>query len=474
MPAGLVEQWLTSSFCDAEIIAGGVTHRAHRCILASASAYFNALYKTELADADGPQSFDNVASDACAFALQFVYLGKCTLTKADDLVPVLEAAIRMHLEPLRDAAVHAITERLSVSSCTGAWILACKYNLAELERSAIDECGIHFETLKADAQLTALSADQIATLVAKDDLRAMDEASIFDAVQQWCAAQQPAPSDAAIARLIGLVRFRGIRDEAVARVIDHPLMQKIECARAAAMQLMVPEKAGDPRCCLDDFTCEGIYQTLWPEMWKKAMHYEARESCSSIAESYSQTVYYPRIAIGLRLLASYPLGLRGRAPGWCSTNGYSGSEFVSDMRACLGKGIEWYNIEDDDNDSEKESKARKAAVAEEEAEKFESLLETALLHDQVVSSDHEGVKRIVSLLDGDESDEASEDREGEADEEVGEEGGDGGDTGADDAEDDDAEDDDEGDDEEDWDEADDEEDASDDDEELIAELVDED
>ena len=132
-------------------------------------------------------------------------------------------------------------------------------------------------------------------------------------------------------------------------------------------------------------------------------------------------------------------------------NGYSGSEFVSDMRAWFGNAIEL-------------SKANAVTLAK-DAESFESLLEAALLHEQVVLSDTEGVERIVSELEGDESDEASEDRDGKADEEAGEEGGDGGDTDADGAEDDD-----DTDDEEDWDDADGEEDSSDDDE-LIAELV---
>lgn len=71
-------------FCDIEIIAGDSTFNAHRVVLSSASAYFEAMFRPELGLCENKQKsvvLHTIDGDILKIILNFVYTGRCEITQ---------------------------------------------------------------------------------------------------------------------------------------------------------------------------------------------------------------------------------------------------------------------------------------------------------------------------------------------------------------------------------------------------------
>ena len=225
MPS-LVQLWREGALCDASVTAseGGATETfsAHRNVLAASSEYFRALYvRSTSPDRSGPLTLDGISPAAMSQLLAFVYEGQCSLPSNALLVPVLEAACRLQLAPLRDAAVQAIVERLTPESCLGAWTLGAAHEIPALALAARKETLACFADVTSDA-LATLSHGQLSSLLS-DDALAAPEPAVFRAVEAWCGAQQP--DEAAVAALLSHVRFGLFEFEELQSVRAVPLMQ---------------------------------------------------------------------------------------------------------------------------------------------------------------------------------------------------------------------------------------------------------
>ena len=158
--------------CDVEARVGAATFAAHRLVLAGASAFFRALYAAE--GEAGPPSrltLSEMPPSAFEAVLEFVYTGACEVCRPAELVPLLEAAGRLQIGPLQDAAAVAIAARLHEGNCLGAWQLAAEHGLPTLEAAARSEALRSFGSLVSGGGVAALSLPRLASLLADDGLR---------------------------------------------------------------------------------------------------------------------------------------------------------------------------------------------------------------------------------------------------------------------------------------------------------------
>lgn len=75
-----------SRFCDVEIVAGGATYNAHRAVLSSASAYFEAMFRPELGLNEGKQKsviLHTIDGEIMNILLDFIYTGRCEITQVN-------------------------------------------------------------------------------------------------------------------------------------------------------------------------------------------------------------------------------------------------------------------------------------------------------------------------------------------------------------------------------------------------------
>ena len=236
---GVVKLWRSGTLCDAEVEVGGSTFPAHRIILAGGSPYFEARFtQPGFSDNDGPLKLSGMAANVFTGVLDFLYTGKCELGSTDLLVPTLEAATLLQVQTLIHAVSDAIATRLTPESSIGAWELADRYALPELE-SAAKQCALKcFEDVKDDA-LAAMTPSMLRELLCADELVVSSEETVFSRLSKWHAAQSPPPAEASLVGLLELVRFPLMAPVFVNQtVMTAPMMGTLATAQTLTKSLL--------------------------------------------------------------------------------------------------------------------------------------------------------------------------------------------------------------------------------------------
>lgn len=205
MQQKLVELWRQGKMCDVQLEADdGTTFGAHAIVLASGSPYFEARFTTFADDSNEPikLKMPSVLVDA---VLHYLYLGTCELQESL-IVPLLEAASLLQIEPLLEAVSSEITARLSPESCVGAYDLAERHDLSSLAASAQQYLQGCFMELKADG-LVAIPQPLLCAVLAADALKAANEEAIFDRVVQWHGGQKPQPTLESMLQVLKPIRY---------------------------------------------------------------------------------------------------------------------------------------------------------------------------------------------------------------------------------------------------------------------------
>ena len=117
----------TSILCDTTIRAEGQDFAAHKCVLSAASAFFRALFSSQMKETKNnmvelPEAKSNTVSDV----LQFIYTGKASInsSNAQDLAMISDYLI---IPSLKTRA----SDFLALES------FACQYNCQSLKQVAV-------------------------------------------------------------------------------------------------------------------------------------------------------------------------------------------------------------------------------------------------------------------------------------------------------------------------------------------------
>ena len=198
-PSGQVLLWRAGQLTDTVVTVEGCGFAANKNVLAGGSDYFRSHFLNEqmARGAVNPTLQEHVSADAFEPLLDFLYQGECTFDETK-LTEVLQAASFLTVKPLEQAAVVALTERLSPSNAFAAWSLADQLSLSELAEAAKVTALKDFEEVEGIEEATLA---QVQSLVADDRLTAKSEESVFSAVARFAVAKQPAEAD-----LFGLLR----------------------------------------------------------------------------------------------------------------------------------------------------------------------------------------------------------------------------------------------------------------------------
>ena len=198
-PSGLVKLWRSGLLTDTVVTVEGRSFVADKKVLAGSSEYFRSHFLNEqmARGAANPTLQEHVSAAAFEPLLAFLYEGECSFDETK-LTEVLQAASFLTVKPLEQAAVAALTERLSPSNALAAWSLADQLSLPELAEAAKETALKSFDEVEKIEEATLA---QVQALVADDRLTAKSEEAVFSAVARFAEAKQPAEAE-----LLGLLR----------------------------------------------------------------------------------------------------------------------------------------------------------------------------------------------------------------------------------------------------------------------------
>ena len=203
----LANMWRADELLDCQIRVQARTFRAHRLAVSACSAFLRGCFCSGLAESESASvTLEDVSSSTFEAVLTWIYDGKVTVDESA-LPQLLEAAARLQVAELEDEVERLVAERITPANAIDAWILADSLTRPALVDAAKAVVLASFSEAAAVDSFVSLPLSALETLLASDELDVQDESEVFTHLKRWIAAQHPAVTAAAQAKLLGCVRF---------------------------------------------------------------------------------------------------------------------------------------------------------------------------------------------------------------------------------------------------------------------------
>jgi len=204
----LASLWEAGDLCDIKLVVNGRTFEAHRVMLVATSGYFKGSLIGAGATMASVSTLELSELSAPTFKalLTFMYKGTCTFNESC-LTEVLEAASRLLMPALQEAAVGAMIARLNEANAIESWDLADRLMLSELSSHALECVSFHFQTIAASDAWLSAPLQLVLRLLPQDELEVKEEEAVFRAAVRWVRAQERQPNESEMRSLFAAVRF---------------------------------------------------------------------------------------------------------------------------------------------------------------------------------------------------------------------------------------------------------------------------
>lgn len=211
--AELTKMWREGSFLDCVVVVEGREFKAHRIVLAASSAFMKSAFSVGLTETTSARLvLEDLGASTFEALLTWCYDGEVAIDE-DRLHDLLRAAARLQVPPLLEACESLLVAHLAPNEALVVWELGDQHTLPRLVEAAKAAVAAAFAEVAATDAFARLPAAWLEELLQSDHIVVKSEQEVFLGLQQWHAAQDPKPSDEALGRLLGCVRW-ALLDEA--------------------------------------------------------------------------------------------------------------------------------------------------------------------------------------------------------------------------------------------------------------------
>ena len=222
---GTIAKFRSCSHCDVKLQPGdgGSPRNAHRVVLMSSSAYFEAAWSEKWNDLS-TLSLPAVSGSALDHCLEFMYTGECRV-EARLLPDVLNAAAYFQMVQLVAAVSGALQTRLDPSNCLAIWEMADRHNVPAVAAAAIKVAGQHFSDIASGPSWVAAPRAVVRALL-DDDSVAAGEVEVYEACMRWMRGRSPPLDEEATLQVLASVRFARLPLDFVTGTVEaEPLLR---------------------------------------------------------------------------------------------------------------------------------------------------------------------------------------------------------------------------------------------------------
>ncbi|XP_021936868.1 kelch-like protein 5 isoform X2 [Zootermopsis nevadensis] len=234
MEAYLVNNQLT----DVTLIAGSRHIPAHRLVLSAGSEYFAAMFTSDLREATQSEVvLQDVDGDALWMLVHYCYTGRIEL-REDTVETLLSTACLLQLTAVVDACCSFLMKQLHPSNCIGIRLFADTQGCMDLLKVAHNFTTEHFMEVIPNQEFLMLPADEVAKLLASDDLNVPSEEEIFHALMVWVKSDV-ASRKKDVSRLLSLVKLPLLMPSFIADYIEtNPLFREDRVCQDLIMEAL--------------------------------------------------------------------------------------------------------------------------------------------------------------------------------------------------------------------------------------------
>ncbi|XP_063227513.1 kelch-like protein 5 [Bacillus rossius redtenbacheri] len=239
MSLGRMEAYLTKNqLTDVTLVAGSRRIPAHRLVLSAASGYFAAMFTSDLREASQSEvMLRDVDGDALWTLVHYCYTGSIELHE-ETVETLLATACLFQLTEVVDACCAFLTKQLHPSNCIGIRSFADFQGCMDLLASAHSYTTEHFMEVIRNQEFLLLAADEVAKLLASDDLNVPNEEFIFHALVSWIKHDE-GNRKKDVSRLLSLVRLPLLSPAFLADFIEtSPLFREDRACQELVMEAL--------------------------------------------------------------------------------------------------------------------------------------------------------------------------------------------------------------------------------------------
>ncbi|XP_065585037.1 kelch-like protein 5 isoform X2 [Artemia franciscana] len=175
----------TGVLTDIVLVAENKRISAHRVILSAASDYFDAMFTSDVREANQTEvEIRQVDPDALQSLVQYCYTGLVEIQE-DNVEGLLAAACLLQLSPVVDECCIFLIKQLHPSNCLGIKIFADAQSCTELFNVAENFTADHFMEVIKNQEFLALPCSEVIKLLSSDNLNVFNEEAVFQAMVAW-------------------------------------------------------------------------------------------------------------------------------------------------------------------------------------------------------------------------------------------------------------------------------------------------
>ena len=221
-------------FVDVRLKVGKETFPAHRNVLASYSDYFYAMFADGMKESNQDVielKDESLSPHVFKVVMDCIYSGDLQINE-ENVFEVLAAAdylqVRNVLQQCCDFLLTEIIQsaRFDTQMYRRVWTITDKHNLREVKKAAHHKmASMYTDVGESEEFLSNIDADQLLSLLGRDDLNATSETFVFKSVMQWIKHKKEERMKAA-SKVIGAVRLSLVDVKAVIEELEKEEMQR--------------------------------------------------------------------------------------------------------------------------------------------------------------------------------------------------------------------------------------------------------
>ena len=221
-------------FIDVRLKVGEDIFPAHRIVLAATSDYFHAMFAHGMKESNQEVielKDENISVEALKIVMDSIYSGDLHVND-ENVFEVLLAADHLQVESVvKQCCEYLQTEivqlRFDVPTYCRICTIADQHGLADLQEATQRKMASMFkEVCESEEFLSQINADQLSSLLSRDDLSAPSENFVFKSVMQWINYKKDERM-AVAAKVIGAVRLGLVDIKEVIRELNTEEMQRV-------------------------------------------------------------------------------------------------------------------------------------------------------------------------------------------------------------------------------------------------------
>lgn len=178
---------LDGNLCDVTLVTHGVKFPCHRVVLASASPYFNAMYRTGMIECCKKEvEIKQICPNILGIILDFIYTAEIKVTEQTicDLMP---AAMMLQMPHIIEACTTFLEHQLDPSNCIGIRSFAHQFNCLELERRANRFLLKKFSDVRLGNEFLQITFIELNEIISSKEMTVKCESEVYTAVLDWVA-----------------------------------------------------------------------------------------------------------------------------------------------------------------------------------------------------------------------------------------------------------------------------------------------